>query len=175
MKSKELILNAAAQCLMENPATGLNQIAKRAGVGRATLYRHFESKEELVLVLTEDAVKITDDALDQVRGQEATKEALQTLFDCLIPVGVKYHFLLSQQEIYSESAQETISKHEKEMLEFIHNGKRNGLFSMSHSDEWISLMINSMIYISWEAVANGVAAPKLVGKMAAETLLNGLS
>ena len=174
MDTRETILNGAAKCLSENPAAGLNRIAEVAGVGRATLYRHFASKEELVEALTDDAVALTETALDQIRGDETiSADALERMFDCLIPVGIKYHFLLSQPEIYSSKSMAVLQKQEEEMLQLIRAGKESGIFSREFSDEWISLMINYMIYISWEALNSGIAASKLVSKMAVNTLLKG--
>ncbi len=43
------LLEAARDALAADPAASLNSIAKAAGVGAGTLYRHFPSREALVL------------------------------------------------------------------------------------------------------------------------------
>jgi AcrR family transcriptional regulator len=45
------ILDAAHHALAEAPDASLNSIAKAAGVGAGTLYRHFPSRETLVLAV----------------------------------------------------------------------------------------------------------------------------
>jgi len=48
-ENRERILIAARDTLAVDPAASLNSIAKAAGVGAGTLYRHFASREALVL------------------------------------------------------------------------------------------------------------------------------
>ena len=47
--NKELILEVARNALAADPNASLNSIAKEAGIGAGTLYRHFPSRESLVL------------------------------------------------------------------------------------------------------------------------------
>ena len=47
--NKDRILDVARDALAADPAASLNSIAKSAGVGAGTLYRHFPSRESLVL------------------------------------------------------------------------------------------------------------------------------
>ncbi|MGY0021174.1 TetR/AcrR family transcriptional regulator [Streptomyces sp. cg35] len=49
LKNREAILQVAHDALAENPDASLNSIAKRAGVGPGTLYRHFPTREALIL------------------------------------------------------------------------------------------------------------------------------
>jgi AcrR family transcriptional regulator len=50
-ENRDRILEAARQALDESGDTSLNQIAQRANVGPGTLYRHFPSREALVLAV----------------------------------------------------------------------------------------------------------------------------
>ncbi len=47
--NRDRILGVARDALAADPAASLNSIAKAAGVGAGTLYRHFPSRESLVL------------------------------------------------------------------------------------------------------------------------------
>lgn len=47
--NRDRILGAAREALAADPAVSLNAIAKTAGVGAGTLYRHFPNREALVL------------------------------------------------------------------------------------------------------------------------------
>lgn len=49
--NKDRILDVARDLLTSDPATSLNSVAKAAGVGAGTLYRHFPNRESLVLAL----------------------------------------------------------------------------------------------------------------------------
>ena len=47
--NRDRIIDVARDALAADPAASLNSIAKSAGVGAGTLYRHFPSRESLVL------------------------------------------------------------------------------------------------------------------------------
>lgn len=47
-RNMEAILDAAREELIADPRAGLARIAERAGVHRATLHRHFASREDLI-------------------------------------------------------------------------------------------------------------------------------
>lgn len=47
-RSRKAILDAAAHVLSRNADAAMTDIAEEAGVGRATLYRHFPSRDSLV-------------------------------------------------------------------------------------------------------------------------------
>lgn len=51
IRNREAILDAAAACLVADPASSLADIARSAGVGRVTLYGHFSSRTELLTAL----------------------------------------------------------------------------------------------------------------------------
>ncbi|WP_374680141.1 TetR/AcrR family transcriptional regulator, partial [Hydrocarboniphaga effusa] len=47
--NRDRILDVARDALSADPQASLNSIAKAAGVGAGTLYRHFPNRESLVL------------------------------------------------------------------------------------------------------------------------------
>ncbi|SFE76287.1 transcriptional regulator, TetR family [Actinacidiphila alni] len=51
LKNREAILQVAHDALAESGNASLNSIAKRAGVGPGTLYRHFPTREALILAV----------------------------------------------------------------------------------------------------------------------------
>ena len=50
-RNRDAILSAALDALNESSDVSLNAIAKRANVANATLYRHFPTRERLVLAV----------------------------------------------------------------------------------------------------------------------------
>jgi AcrR family transcriptional regulator len=49
--NRDRLLDAARQALADSPDASLNSIAKLAGVGAGTLYRHFPTREALILAV----------------------------------------------------------------------------------------------------------------------------
>jgi AcrR family transcriptional regulator len=60
--NRDRILQVAHDALAEDTSASLNSIAKRAGVGAGTLYRHFPTREDLILaVYARDVRRLADD------------------------------------------------------------------------------------------------------------------
>ncbi|KUI24734.1 TetR family transcriptional regulator [Mycobacterium sp. IS-1742] len=65
---------------------GIDEVVARAGVAKATLYRHFPSKEDLVLAFMDRRAELwTDEVIDRQPRERAEdpKEQLLALFDVL--------------------------------------------------------------------------------------------
>src|SRR5436190_340790 len=65
-KNIAAILDAATTSLARDPDASINDIAQAAGVGRVTLYGHFESRAVLVAAVVERAMGSTDRDLASV-------------------------------------------------------------------------------------------------------------
>lgn len=68
-ESKELISEALMELLAKKPLSDINisEIAKKADVVRMTLYRHFKTKEDIVLYIVSQRI---DEYLDKLAGDK---------------------------------------------------------------------------------------------------------
>ncbi len=92
-RNREAILVAALEALTASPDASLNAIAKRAGVANATLYRHFPTREELVLAAYRHEVQSLVDAADLLLDEQAPLDALRTWVERLARYAVTKHGL----------------------------------------------------------------------------------
>jgi AcrR family transcriptional regulator len=91
--NRDAILAAALEALTASPDVSLNAIAKRAGVANATLYRHFATREELVLATYKHEVQALVDAADQLLREQAPIDALRSWVERLARYAVTKHGL----------------------------------------------------------------------------------
>jgi len=83
-RNRTRILDVARSAFAENGAsTSMAEIARRATVGMATLYRNFSGKRELLEALYVDEVDAICDAAVAGAGQTST-EALETWLECFV-------------------------------------------------------------------------------------------
>lgn len=91
------IIDAAAKLLAESPSASMEEIAGAAGVSRATVYRRFPSRGDLVGALIDAAVgeaedRLTEAALDTAAVEEAIARAVRSL----VTVGDRYVVLVRE-------------------------------------------------------------------------------
>lgn len=89
-RRREAILEAARTELGEDPTAGLGRIAERAGVHRATLHRHFRTREDLLSVLFGRYIDEVAARLDAVDEDDPATELTVMTRVCL-RVNVRYH------------------------------------------------------------------------------------
>lgn len=78
-RNLEQLLEAARELVSERgPNVPLEDVARRAGVGIATLYRRFPDREALLRAVAVDALERTREAVEEVAGGDDAFEALAT-------------------------------------------------------------------------------------------------
>jgi AcrR family transcriptional regulator len=77
VKNREHILRVAHDAFAEDGATSLNVIANRAGVGPGTLYRHFPTREALILAVYQHDIQVLVDQVDAVLAEHAPLDAFR--------------------------------------------------------------------------------------------------
>ena len=92
-RNRDAILAAALEALTESPDASLNAIAKRAGVANATLYRHFPTREELVLATYQHEVQRLVESAGRLLQEQAPIDALHGWVERLAGYAVTKHGL----------------------------------------------------------------------------------
>jgi len=83
LRNREHILRVAHDAFAEHGATSLNAIAKRAGVGAGTLYRHFPTREDLILAVYQHDVQRLVDEVEDVLAEHTPLDAFRVWFEKL--------------------------------------------------------------------------------------------
>ena len=92
-QNRERILEAAREAFAESDDASLNSIAKRAGVGPGTLYRHFPNREALVLAVYRYDVQNLADAAPELLAGHQPLRALRLWCERLAHYGLIKHGL----------------------------------------------------------------------------------
>jgi AcrR family transcriptional regulator len=92
-RNRDAVLAAALEALTDSPDASLNAIARRAGVANATLYRHFPTREQLVLATYQHEVGKLIDAADSLLRKQPPMDALSSWVKHLAHYAVTKHGL----------------------------------------------------------------------------------
>ncbi len=81
-RNRKLLLRAAGEVLREDGLdASLDEIARRAGVGNATLYRHFPSREKLCEAVFAEAGELLEEIWDRVMRIEDPWRAIVAYYE----------------------------------------------------------------------------------------------
>jgi AcrR family transcriptional regulator len=80
LRNRERILVVAYGAFVDDPGVSLNTIAKLAGVGPGTLYRHFPTRENLILALYQREVQAVVDSVPELLAEREPLDALRVWF-----------------------------------------------------------------------------------------------
>jgi AcrR family transcriptional regulator len=75
--NRERILSVAYQAFADDPDISLNRIGKLAGVGAGTLYRHFPTREDLILAVYRQELQSILDSVHELVAEYPPVEALR--------------------------------------------------------------------------------------------------
>ena len=81
VNNRERILTVAREALADSSGASLTAIAKQAGVGIGTLYRHFPTREALIVALYRDHIQTLIDLAPRLLESQPPLTALRRWFD----------------------------------------------------------------------------------------------
>ena len=88
LQNRARILAVASEAFTESSTVSLNSIAKKAGVGIGTLYRHFPTREALVLEVYRHEVQQLVEAAPVLLATMPPLDALRAWLDCAARYGM---------------------------------------------------------------------------------------
>jgi AcrR family transcriptional regulator len=93
-RNRAAIIAGATSLLGQSPNASMQQIAEASGVNRATLYRHFTNREQLLTALHEEAVEAAAALGRALPSDGPVVTALGAYLDDAITIGERYRFIL---------------------------------------------------------------------------------
>ena len=152
------ILNAALEALADDPDASMAEIARRAGVVRATIYMHFPTREALLDAVMENAVAQVAEATRFAEPTEGEpEEALQRV------LGATWQKLSDFQTLLAIntsrlSAKELHRRHQPVMTQFvplIERGQKKGVFRSDVPVSWHLAMVRAIAHAASAEVRSG--------------------
>ena len=173
--TREKIIQCAVTVLATNPLASLDEIAEAAGVGRATLYRHFESRSVLIRELMVNAKEKMDAVANPIlKGDLPARERLDHLVRAIIPLGASLKIAVF--EPFCRFDPEFRSKIEEvydNLRKFCRELKVEGVVAVEIPDAWLATSLDRLVLTAWENIHSGDIAAKDAPGLVLRTFLDG--
>jgi AcrR family transcriptional regulator len=151
------ILDSATRCLARDPDASLAEIAREAGVGRVTLYGHFDSRSTLIAEVVAAAMTHSEGELEKVNLTGDPADAMQRLLEASWRLTHRYGALVQAAEKSLEPEQLHAAHEEPitRMRALLQRGRRAGDFRTDMPLTWQLTMIQGILHSASAAVHRG--------------------
>ncbi|MFZ1880800.1 MAG: TetR/AcrR family transcriptional regulator, partial [Gaiellaceae bacterium] len=174
----EAILAAAPDALASDPDTSMAEIARQAGVVRATIYVHFPTRESLLDAVMERAVTDVAQAMtaaDPQRGEPT--EALERVLRATWRELSRFHSLLAINT-GRLSVEELRRRHlpmTSQLVPLIERGQKQGVFRSDLPAGWHVAVLRAIVHTASAELRSGRIAEVDVERVMLTTALAAIS
>jgi TetR/AcrR family transcriptional regulator, mexCD-oprJ operon repressor len=171
-RTRAVILDAAARVLGRRLDAAMAEIADEAGVGRATLYRHFPTREALLQGVADTGIAELADAIAAAGLDELPVDrAIARVTGVFLRTGAKYAALISQVDEYRDPAakQRVI----RPVRDVIARGVRDGVLRADLPGDTLFEMFSALVERAlWLTMADA-ATPEAAADAVVTVFLDG--
>ena len=153
----------------------MSEVAREAGVGRATLHRHFPTKAHLVNSIGVRCIEEMNAAVLADDDEERPAiERLRLMLRAAIPIGDRYAFLG-----YVTFTDKLVSEKYDQQLAWawtlVQSLKNEEVIAQDTPSRWVVAQLDQQIWTAWMAVSEWGFDPNDAITLAFNTLMQGLS
>ncbi|WP_405896898.1 TetR/AcrR family transcriptional regulator [Streptomyces sp. NBC_00727] len=172
---REQVLRSAAALLTRKSTATMDEVARAAGIGRATLHRHFAGRDALVRALEELGIQEFEAALDSAAMDEGTsEEALRRFVVAVEPGAGLLSFLVTENQLFEGDDQNAgWDRLDARVAAFFRRGQERGEFRIDLTPAWLTEALYGLIGSGAWAVQAGRVAARDFPYMIVELLLGG--
>ncbi|WP_136707289.1 TetR/AcrR family transcriptional regulator [Agromyces sp. H66] len=157
LRNIETIIATATRLLAVDPDASVNEIAKAAGVGRVTLYGHFDSRATLVREVVDRAIAQTEEALSQVDLDGDPRAALGRLLEASWQLTHRFGALVvaASQALPPEGMHRAHEEPAARVRALLVRGREVGEFRSDVPIEWQVSVVQAILHGASAAVHRG--------------------
>jgi len=173
---RERVLKEAAALLTRRAATPMDEIARAAGISRATLHRHFAGRDALIRALEDYGIAQCGQAMDAARLDDGdAADALRRLIAEAEPVAAVLAFLFTENQLFEDGEINAgWAELDARLGALFRRGQEEGDFRIDLSAAWLTEAFYGLIGAGAWAVHEGRVARNDLHHSIAELLLGGI-
>lgn len=172
---RDHVLRSAAALLTRKSTATMDEVAKAAGISRATLHRQFAGRDVLVRALESLGIAECEAALDRARLDEGgASDAVRRLVREIEPAAALLAFLYSESQLFEGGQQnEGWTRIDDRVAALFRRGQAAGEFRIDLTPAWLTEALYGLLASGAWAVSEGRVATNDFTFMIVELLLGG--
>ena len=172
---RDHVLRSAAALLTRRSTATMDEVAKSAGISRATLHRHFAGRDALVRALESLGIEECEKALDAARLDEGpASEAVRRLVREAEPAAGLLAFLYTESQLFEgEEQNDGWAGIDARISALFRRGQQSGEFRIDLTPVWLTEALFGLLASAVWLLQSGKGAPKDFHHMTVELLLGG--
>lgn len=172
---RDHVLRSAAALLTRKSTATMDEVARAAGISRATLHRHFAGRDALVRALEALGIAECEAALDAARLAEGPAAgAVHRLVREIEPAAGLLAFLYTENQLFEgEGQNQGWTRIDDRIAALFRRGQQTGEFRIDLTPAWLTEALYGLLASAAWAVSEGRVAPKDFTHMIVELLLGG--
>lgn len=172
---RDHVLRSAAALLTRKSTATMDEVAKAAGISRATLHRQFAGRDALVRALESLGIAECEAAVDSARLDEgAASDAVRRLVRGIEPAAGLLAFLYTENQLFEgEEVDEGWSRIDARIAALFRRGQDNGEFRIDLTPTWLTEALFGLLASGAWVVQSGKVAANDFHHMIVELLLGG--
>ncbi|WP_320773666.1 helix-turn-helix domain-containing protein [Streptomyces sp. CRN 30] len=169
------VLRAAAALLTRRSTATMDEVARAAGISRATLHRHFAGRDALVRALEALGIAECEAALDAARLDEGpARDAVVRLVREMEPAAELLAFLYSENQLFEgEEQNQGWARIDERITALFRRGQESGEFRIDLTPVWLTEALYGLMAAGAWGVIDGRVAGKDLKSNIVELLLGG--
>lgn len=172
---RDHVLRTAAALLARKATATMDEVARAAGISRATLNRHFPGRDALIRSLEAHGIAECEAALEAARPDEGpAADAVRRLVREIEPSTGLLAFLYTENQLFEGGElNEGWVRIDARLTALFRRGQESGEFRLDLSPAWLTEALYGLLASGAWAVTEGRVARNDISYMIVELMLGG--
>ncbi len=171
---EELLLNLV-NALADQPRASMGQLASIVGLSRATLCRHFPTREAMMQAMSEAGITSAEQAIARAHPSEGTaKDAIKRLIEELLPIAELYAYV--DQQMQTDATTETrVQPLRSSLIALFQQWQGSGALRVDLPAAWLLESMFALLRSAAAMIRSGRLARRDAAQSVFDLLWNGMS
>lgn len=161
------------QVLTADPRASMQAVARESGLGRATVYRHFPTRDVLAAAIYRQSLEDAEEAVsDALEGADSFNQALRRVTEALVTNGDRYRVIADRPGVTPGAGQEE-SDVSAPLAALMERGQRDGTLRAELDPRWLATSYSAILLQAIRAKADLGHTDEQVAELVVSTWLAG--